>query len=437
MKAVLFSNGTRGDMEPFLAIGEILKEKGWDVLCVFPEQFRPTVEQTGFRFTGFSRDFLDLLDSHEAKMVMGGAGSWFDRIRFLVKISKNSMKLQKDIVLIQHNVLMQEQPDLAFYHPKCIHVLPWGMANPGKSIMINPVPCMTHPVKHLTSIGFKGNSNKGLVINSISYWLVNSARAIMTYRLGKKHFSNYGNVRLNIRSIYKWSLKRERTFYTVSSSLFPRPDYWPESANVVGYYERDKSLNWSPNPALIEFLDTHKKIVFISFGSMVNNAPQSKTEAILSVLSKHRIPAIINTSWGGLEKVDKHPEHVIFVENIPYDWILSKVYAVVHHGGSGTTHTALKYGCACMIIPHIIDQYYWNNTIAKLQLGPKGPSIKQLDHNNFERKLLELLGNSDYKFNAKNIALKMEAESNREEFYRIISTNHTGNNSPKTVEIHN
>lgn len=45
MKIILISIGTRGDMEPFLSIGEILKEKGHQVICAFPEQFRDLAEK--------------------------------------------------------------------------------------------------------------------------------------------------------------------------------------------------------------------------------------------------------------------------------------------------------------------------------------------------------------------------------------------------------
>ena len=94
-----------------------------------------------------------------------------------------------------------------------------------------------------------------------------------------------------------------------------------------------------------------------------------KTQTILNVLKRNRIAAIINSSWGGLEKIEAASETIHFVNNIPYDWLLPKIYAVVHHGGSGTTHMALKYACPSLVIPHILDQFYWNNIIAKQKLG--------------------------------------------------------------------
>ena len=153
---------------------------------------------------------------------------------------------------------------------------------------------------------------------------------------------------------------------------------------------------------------------------MSNSNPRKKTRIIVDVLKKHNIPAIINTSWGGLEEVSEPPENILFVNNIPYDWAFSKMYAVVHHGGSGTTHTALKNACPRLLVPHIIDQFYWSRTIAGLHLGPEGIPIKNLDGENFERKLLDLVNNTSYKNNAAVISEKMKAESDIDRLYDLI-----------------
>ena len=97
-----------------------------------------------------------------------------------------------------------------------------------------------------------------------------------------------------------------------------------------------------------------------------------------------------------------------------------KVYAVVHHGGCGTTHTALKYGLPALIIPHILDQFFWEKTISSLKLGPKGISIHKFNEKNFETKLLDLYNNKDYKNNALAISNKMQVESNKNKLYELI-----------------
>ncbi len=63
MKIILISIGTRGDMEPFLSIGEILKEKGHQVICAFPEQFRDLAEKSNLEFDSPGSKFIEMLDS--------------------------------------------------------------------------------------------------------------------------------------------------------------------------------------------------------------------------------------------------------------------------------------------------------------------------------------------------------------------------------------
>ena len=414
MKAILFSIGTRGDMEPFLAIAQILKERDWEVICVFPEQFREMVEEMGFKFEGFTREFLDMINSEETKKVMGGQGSVFSRFKILIRISKAGIRLSKSMIGLQHDVLQRENPDKVLYHPKCNYNLIWGMENPNKSIMVSPIPGTAHVVKHVTLFG-----NYGKPLNIFTAWLGNTVRAVVIKK-SAKGFSINKKSKITISAIKKAMLKKEKTFYSISPSLFPRPKYWPQCAQVVGYYERDKTAHWQPDESLLSFIEANEKIVFISFGSMTNNTPKEKTQSIVNVLKKHKISAIINTSWGGLVELNDAPLHVHFVSNIPYDWIFPRVYAAVHHGGSGTTHTALKYGVPSLIIPHIIDQFFWNRTLAGLGLGPKGIPIKKLNEKDFEPLLLDLINNPSYKENAREISAKMKAESDPEKFYKMI-----------------
>jgi len=416
MKAILFSIGTRGDIEPFLAIAQLLSSKKWDVLCVFPEQFRETVQQMGIPFKGFDKDFLELLDSEEAKKFMGGQGSFFQRLGYLIKMSKVGIKLSKKMTDFQHRIQLEEEPDRIIYHPKCNIAIVWGMANPGKSIMVSPIPFMAHPIDHINALG----NNYGKYLNRFSFWITNTIKAVVIKRISRHYRKYYGEIKITASSIKKVMLEIEKTFYTISPSLFPPPHYWPSQAKVIGHYERVKTVNWQPDVCLINFLERHEKILFITFGSMSNSNPREKTRIIIDVLKKHNFAAIINTSWGGLEKTDDHPENIIFVNNIPYNWIFPKIYAVIHHGGAGTTHTALKYGCPSLLIPHILDQPYWSKTISGLLLGPEGIPIKKFSKEKFEYSLIDLMNNQTYKNNAALISGKMKDETNIEKLYDMI-----------------
>ncbi len=421
MKVILFSIGTRGDMEPFLAIAEILASRNWEITCVFPEQFKDLVESLGYGFHGFDKAFLELLESSTGKNMMGGEGNLFEKARNLFHLGKKGIKLNKEMVAVQAKILREVAYDLAIYHPKCSFLVVWAMQNPTKAVMISPIPYVQHPSRKLSVISLRGNGNYGTSLNLLSYSFVNWTKSTMVNSMTKPHCSQLKGVKISASRIREFMLEKERTLYAISPSLFEKPREWGNQIEVVGYFERNKTIDWQPDAELKQFVERHDKILLVTFGSISNKKPKEKTDAILAVLQKHKIPTIINTSWGGLEKRENAPEHVHFVNSIPYDWIFPKVYGVMHHGGSGTTHTALKYGCANLIIPHIVDQFYWNRNLAEKELAPLGISINKLTSENLESRLLSMWNNPKFKQNAEEFSQKMALENDEQKYYEELT----------------
>ncbi len=146
------------------------------------------------------------------------------------------------------------------------------------------------------------------------------------------------------RKMLKKVLLTNKVIYTISPSLFSRPDYWRENLQVVGFHKCSSNLAWNPNHDLVDFLKIHKdeRILYITFGSMTNPIPDEKTEILISILEQNQIPVIIGTASGGLvEPAGFRSDNIHFEAEIPYEWIFPKVYGVIHHGGSGTTHLGL------------------------------------------------------------------------------------------------
>jgi UDP:flavonoid glycosyltransferase YjiC (YdhE family) len=412
VKFLLLSIGTRGDAEPFLTIGDLLQKAGHEVVIALPAQFRHLADDAGLAFAPLDERFLELLEGQTAKDFMGQKGSWLQRIVQLRKLSKDSISVQKDLIREQSDLLKKHRPDRVVYHPKCLLARAWGMANPGRAIGISPIPNWLHPVREYPHIAI--NAQLGKTGNLLTYRLINFATALMSARYFKPFAEDFPGTRLTRSAVARHMATEERMLYLISPTLFPRPTYWPTQAKVMGYFERPKTNHWAPDPDLLDFLARHagKDVTFITFGSMVNARPEATTRAILAVLRQHRIPAILNTSAGGLLRLEEEaPDHVHFVSNIPYEWIFPRVHSVVHHGGSGTTHTAIKHGCASLIVPHIVDQFFWNRRCAELGVGPLGVKIKRLDEISFTPLLLGLRNTPDYNERAGALSRSMVEEA--------------------------
>ena len=331
----------------------------------------------------------------------------------------NQTEANKELVHKQFEIIESEKPYRIVYNGKAVYPILWELKHPGKTVFVSPLPYM-HYVKGHTHVAF--NSDFGTFFNKLTFSLAHFG-LVTTVKIAQKWLKIKEKIsRKHIRQVIRYG----QTIYTISPALFSRPDYWHENLQVLGFHERNKTTNWQPDKALTDFLERHQnnRILFITFGSMTNPKPEEKTAIIVDILQRNMIPAIINTASGGLIKPDQYDAELIhFVSRIPYDWIFPKMHAVIHHGGSGTTHMGLKYGCATMIIPHIIDQFVWDKMIGDLGIGPKGIKVNKISQKKLEPKILELLNNRSFKERAEQIADEMREEDFREALYTSIVKN--------------
>lgn len=405
MKIICISIGTRGDIEPFAALAELLAKAGHEVICAFPEQYEKHALETGSQFFPLAKEFLEMLDSATGKMALGGGGSLYTRFQSYYGLYKQNKIISFKLMEQQKELVESEAPDLILHSIKSFFPVIWNISNPGKAILLSPIPCILHPVNEMSSI-FLNGKDLGKRINR---W---------TYKIMRKLSMNFihGQLpRLGFEGITKKELNNswisEKLIFTISPSLYPPREYWPDHVRVLGYMERNKSLHWTPPKELKAFLVRNTNPLFVTFGSMSNPHPYDKTDFILNVLKRNGIPAIINTAAGGLVEPENYDrENIYFVADIPYDWIFPKVRAVIHHGGAGTTHLALKYGCPSMITPHIPDQHLWNRIVNIAGAGPRGLPISKFTNTATEQKVVDLYTNDEYLKNATRLAQKLSGE---------------------------
>lgn len=414
MKILLMSIGTRGDIEPFLAIGAILAKNGHQIVYAIPEQYCHLIPESNKNYA-FTPRFLNLIEGEDGKMVMGGSMG-LNKLKAIVRLFKEGMTVNKILVKEQFDIVKNEEADMIIHNGKCNYPLLWHLYTGKKIVLISPIPYFIHYVKGFGHTGF--SFYYGEFINKLTYKIANFG-LIKTIYDAQKILPFEKKLP---KSTIKDKLFSEKLIYTISPSLFTKPRNWSSNVHVLGYHERNKKLDWHPDEQIILFTKKHPKILFLTFGSMINSNPEKTTQIILNVLSELKIPTIINIAAGGLVQPKKYSENDLFyfTNQIPYDWVLEKCYAVIHHGGSGTTHCSIKYGCVTMILPHIFDQFGWNNLIAKKGLGPKGLAINKISEQNLKPLIKDLLDNQNYKNNAIEMAEKMKQENFENDLYETL-----------------
>jgi UDP:flavonoid glycosyltransferase YjiC (YdhE family) len=161
--------------------------------------------------------------------------------------------------------------------------------------------------------------------------------------------------------------------------LIPKPKDWGHHISISGFYFLSLAQNFTPEPALAEYLAAGEPPVYIGFGSIVVDDPNAMTKMIFEAVKKTGRRALVSKGWGGLGADELGiPEGVFMLGNVPHDWLFKHVSAVVHHGGAGTTAAGIAAGRPTVVIPFFGDQPFWGAMTAKAGAGPLPIPYKEL-----------------------------------------------------------
>jgi UDP:flavonoid glycosyltransferase YjiC (YdhE family) len=118
-------------------------------------------------------------------------------------------------------------------------------------------------------------------------------------------------------------------------------------------------LNLTPSP------------IYVGFGSMVAAGAEDLIGQAIAAARAVGRGALISAGWAGLDRYVAQADDILTVGSIPHRAVFPRVAAIVHHGGAGTTTAAAAAGVPQVILPHLLDQFYWAHRIGRLGLGPR------------------------------------------------------------------
>lgn len=196
--------------------------------------------------------------------------------------------------------------------------------------------------------------------------------------------------------------------YCWSPALIPKPADWGDHIGVSGFFFLKTANTYQPDPELKAFLDAGPPPVYIGFGSIVVDDPTKFTKLIFDAVKHAGVRALVSRGWSKIGG-DEVPENVFMLGNVPHDWLFNHVSAVVHHGGAGTCAIGLKLACPTVVVPFFGDQFWWAGIIARAGAGPKAVPYKDLTADKLAENIKAAL-QPEVKARAKELAQKMEKE---------------------------
>ncbi|CAK7272984.1 hypothetical protein SEPCBS119000_005412 [Sporothrix epigloea] len=168
---------------------------------------------------------------------------------------------------------------------------------------------------------------------------------------------------------------RVPTTYCWAPALLAKPPDWAEQVSIAGYFfgEESPHKEYTPDSDLATFL-TGPPPVYIGFGSIVVDDPEGLTKNVLDAIHRTGVRAIVSKGWAGMggDAVDKANGDDIFflTKDCPHEWLFPRMACVVHHGGAGTTAAGLRYGVPTVVVPFFGDQPFWGGLVAQSGAGP-------------------------------------------------------------------
>lgn len=177
-----------------------------------------------------------------------------------------------------------------------------------------------------------------------------------------------------------------------SPALIPKPKDWGRHISISGFFFLNLASSYQPSPELAAFLAAGPPPVYIGFGSIVVDDPNSMTSLIFEAVRKSGVRALVSKGWGGLggDALDV-PEGVFMLGNVPHDWLFKHVSCVVHHGGAGTSAAGISLGRPTVVVPFFGDQPWWGAMIHRAGAGPAPIPYRELTDDKLSAALIEAL----------------------------------------------
>lgn len=407
-RILILTAGSRGDVQPYIALGIGLRQAGFEVVLATDPSFSSFVTGYGLDFAPIYAPFAQLAQTDAGKAALSGKKAFS---------LKQIMPMLRRMMDDAWRVAEQSQPDAVIYHPKPLagyHIAEkldvpgfLAMALPGYS----PTRAFFNPVL--------GGGDRGGFLNRLSYTAFFKV-ALLPYR---GLINSWREEKLKLPPFQTESTLQGQAvpkIYAYSHHVVPVPSDWDSSSFATGYWFLNSLADWEPPSELVRFLATGPAPVYVGFGSMVAKDSRQLTNTILEAVKLSGQRAILATGWGGLEPSEL-PDNVYLLKSAPHDWLFPQCAAVVHHGGAGTTGASLRAGKATVICPFIGDQPFWGRRIFELGVGPRPIPQKRLTAKYLGQVVREVVTNSEMRLRAESLGVKIRAEDGVMKAVDIVS----------------
>ena len=410
MKTItLLTSGTRGDVLPYIALGEGLRDAGFNVRIAAPRGFASLIQarrgevHSPITFAPFDGNPSDLLieQGDQTPMTLGT-----NPIRSLLA-TRNFLRQARPL----YRQMLHTAAEACRGSDILIYGLPtlWG-AHIAEGLRIPAVRALLQPLaptKEFPSTLLPYSFSHSGIGNWFSHWAVTQA-TWLSWRSEINH-ARHADFGLAPAHLLDPSLRADSaqplTLNGFSEQIVPRPKDWNDKQLITGYWKL-VSPEWTPPQALQHFIDNSPNPIAIGFGSP---GTQGYLPMLEDALNRANAQAVLTlpSKWHS----EINSKNIFPIEYAPHDWLYRHVKVAVHHGGAGTTSASLHAGIPTVTMPLAIDQFFWGERIYKIGVGTKPIPQRKLNAENLAQAITQALTDESMRARAKTVSVALSSEN--------------------------
>ncbi|ELP31160.1 glycosyltransferase [Rhodopirellula baltica] len=419
MRILVLTVGTRGDVQPYVALAVGLTKAGHEVQICTCQIFEEFIRSQGIDYAPLNNDIRDFMESEDGRVAMETTTNLFQAVRVGVRLMPKLTGMMHRQVSEMWAAADAFQPDLILFHKKAIGAEDFAERLGCRCALAFYLPLYV-PTGQSPAFGFP-RLPLGRWYNLATYRVIE----FITRRSGGRFVGKW-------RRSQRMSKKRPPYFrhadgspvaalHAYSPSVIPRPSDWPDHATVTGYWFLDGATEFTPDPRLVDFLQQGPPPLYVGFGSIFGRDPRATAERVIEAVRLSGQRAILAPGWGGMDLREFNlPETMLSIDAVPHDWLFPQVSAVVHHGGCGTTAAGLRAGRRTIICPFFGDQPFWGRVVHELGVGPKPIPQRRLTPERLAKAISETIDDCEMESRAEQLGKRIRSESGVQNAVRFI-----------------
>jgi len=398
MRSLIPTIGTRGDVQPFTALAQGLARAGHNITLASHPVMKNLVESYMVRFAPIGPD-IDLglevaaIRQRSRNSIVGLVRAMRFSFDMLERSHDDILALcrEADLVVVPaQSAAGLNEADLLDLPHLSVTFMPWAI----------PRDDPERPLFKRMAYG----AIDGLVSLITTRPLNRMRKRQGLPPVGKEGFTSK---RLNLAP--------------VSPRVYTPNPHWAAHHHITGYWFAEEPSEWQPPEDLLTFLEHGEPPLVVSLGAMSLGSRDAMETASLFVkaIQRAKVRAVIQGWEEGITQLTLPPT-IYAAGSLPHSWLLSQTAGLVHHGGFGTTAAGFRAGVPKLVIPHMVDQFYWGNRVQELGVGLLAIRRTKMDAQRLRTAIGDLVHSDELHATASKLGEQIRAEKGVEQAVQLI-----------------